>query len=1046
MKSIKSSTKVQDILIAKNNSQQVVLVREMLEGTRFNLIVRPNGRLALEYLSKHLPVLVISDIEMPEMSGFELCRRIKSQESTKNLPVILLTSLSHPDEIVQGLTCGTDGFITNPFTKEYFLSGIEKILAEKAPLELVKESSAMEISHDGKKILIRTGLKKVIKILLNIYQGAIYQNNELIKTQNELHLLNERLEEFVEKRTNELKIANKELAIQNKEKEKRANELAIANRELAYQNNEKEKRADELIIANKELAYQNKEKEKRSIELDIANKELAFQNAEKEKRAQELIDANNELAFQNKEKEKRADELVIANKELAFQYNEKEKRAEELITANKELAYQNKEKEKRANELVVANKELAFQNEEKEKRAQELIVANKELAFQNNEKEKRADELIIANKELAFQNNEKEKRANELAVANKELAFQNEEKEKRAEELNIANKELAFQNREKEKRADELIMANKELAYQNTEKEKRADELVIANKELGFQNREKERRANELIIANKELAFQNKEKEKRAAELIVANNKLKKNEEKILNFNAKLEEKISERTAQANAANMAKSEFLANMSHEIRTPMNAILGYADLLGLMYGDKTQLDYIESIKSSGRSLLVLINGILDLSKIEAGKLELFLEYVNTSYFFSEFEKFFSLRLSEKGLKFKVDISPDIPAGINIDDVRLRQIIINLIGNAIKFTEKGTIRLKVYSRNPLLINYSNKQSEEYIDLLIEVSDTGIGISKELQKEIFEPFVQGQGQNVKKYGGTGLGLAITRRLVQLMNGTITLESRLNKGSIFKILIPGVSFLREFEKNNTDIELNPLSIEFRDATLLIVDDVEHNRRYISDTLRNSKLKVIEAKDGIEGLVIAKRIVPNLIITDIRMPGMDGFQLLSKLKGEPLLKDIPVIAYSASVMKEQKDHIRKSEFSGLLIKPVSVTELYTELMKSLPYTVKIVPDSDIHLVKINEKERIIDFEGLMQNLEKQFKAVSETFEVIQPISEVRDFGNQLLSLGKTHNCESVKSYGFDLVNAADSFNIEEILTRINKFTSLIETLKKNSKN
>ena len=356
-----------------------------------------------------------------------------------------------------------------------------------------------------------------------------FQNDEKEKRAAELVIANKELafqNDEKEKRATELGIANKELAFQNDEKEKRAAELDVANKELAFQNNEKEKRATELGVANKELAFQNNEKEKRAAELVIANKELAFQNDEKEKRAAELAIANKELAFQNDEKEKRAAELVIANKELAFQNDEKEKRATELGIANKELAFQNDEKEKRATELGIANKELAFQNDEKEKRATELVIANKELAFQNDEKEKRATELGIANKELAFQNDEKEKRAAELGIANNELKFQNEEKEKRAAELGIANKELAFQNDEKEERATELGVANKELAFQNDEKEKRAAELVIANKELAFQNDEKEKRATELGIANKELAFQNDEKEKRAAELVIANKEL----------------------------------------------------------------------------------------------------------------------------------------------------------------------------------------------------------------------------------------------------------------------------------------------------------------------------------------------------------------------------------------------------------------------------------------------------------------------------------------------------------------------------------------
>lgn len=238
-----------------------------------------------------------------------------------------------------------------------------------------------------------------------------------------------------------------------------------------------QKKSDELILANKELAFQKEEKGKRAAELILANKELAFQNDEKENRAAELTLANKELAFQNGEKEKRAAELSIANIELAFQNDEKEKRAEELSIANKELAFQNEVKEKRAAELVIANKELAYQNDEKEKRAEELSIANIELAFQNDEKEKRAAELVIANKELAFQNEEKENRAKELSIANIELAFQNEEKEKRAAELVIANKELAFQNEEKEKRAAELIIANRELKYAEDDIRKLNDEL-----------------------------------------------------------------------------------------------------------------------------------------------------------------------------------------------------------------------------------------------------------------------------------------------------------------------------------------------------------------------------------------------------------------------------------------------------------------------------------------------------------------------------------------------------------------------------------------
>jgi PAS domain S-box-containing protein len=500
----------------------------------------------------------------------------------------------------------------------------------------------------------------------------------------------------------------------------------------------------------------------------------------------------------------------------------------------------------------------------------------------------------------------------------------------------------------------------------------------------------------------------------------------------------RIEVALGKAMEEAENANRTKSEFLANMSHEIRTPMNAVLGYTELLSSLLTDQTQKNYVESIKSSGRSLLTLINDILDLSKIEAGKLELEYDYVDSNFFFTEFERIFALKASEKGIMFIVEIQSGTPAGIYIDEPRLRQIIFNLIGNAIKFTSQGYVKLKVHTDNLQVVNYNLEKSEEFLDLWIDVEDTGIGISKEIMEEIFDPFIQARDQ--KNIGGTGLGLAITRRLTHLMKGTISLKSELGKGSTFSVKIPEIAFKREFVNTKISVQIDPSEIIFESATILVVDDVEHNRNFIKDTLKNTNLTVIDADEGFKALDLAKMVIPQLIISDIRMPNMDGFELLNRLKSDEKLKDIPVLAYSASVLKDQKERIHQSKFAGLLTKPVNITELYFELMNNLKY--KQTRKEKIEQESTNDPgSEIVNFQDLINSLESDFQETWKSFEIRQPIGGIKKFGEDLINLGTDHKATLITRYGKDLVSAAESFNIEAILMLLKQYTSNIEKLK-----
>jgi CheY-like chemotaxis protein/signal transduction histidine kinase/CHASE3 domain sensor protein len=604
--------------------------------------------------------------------------------------------------------------------------------------------------------------------------------------------------------------------------------------------------------------------------------------------------------------------------ETQVQSDEKEKRASELVIANKELAFQNDEKENRASELSIANKELAFQNDEKEKRASELHIANKELAFQNDEKEKRASELVIANKELAFQNNEKENRAAELVIANKELAFQSEEKEKRASELDIANKEMAFQNDEKEKRASELAIVNTELACQ-------AEELQTQQEELKQMNEELEEQSQNLIQQQEELQMSNQELEEQTQSLEEKNDEVEA---------AKSD--IEQKTKQLEISSRYKSEFLANMSHELRTPLNSLLILSKDLSENRKknlDAIQIESAEIIYKSGHDLLVLINEVLDLSKIEAGKMSINIESVSLREFANELIRNFKHHAEQKGLKLTCKLDKELPESINTDLQRLNQILKNLLSNAIKFTEKGSVNIRI---------------EQFTEnkVMISVTDTGLGILEDKQMAIFEAFQQADGGTSRKYGGTGLGLSISRELAKLLGAEIKVNSKINEGSTFSVIIP-VEFQPEEELVKTSLAKIPVSykpgseknakyldyptikdnrnaITKDDKVVLIIEDDLAFASILLKQANKKGFKCLSAATGEDGLLLALKYKPQAIILDMGLPGINGHQVLSELKANPTVRHIPVHIISAN--ERSLESIKEGAIEYLM-KPVNRNEL-----------------------------------------------------------------------------------------------------------------------
>ena len=757
--------------------------------------------------------------------------------------------------------------------------------------------------------------------------------------------------------------ADKEQKFQIQEKEKRASELIIANKELLFQNEEKEKRAAELIVANEELDFQNKEKGKRADELLIANEELLFQNEEKEKRAAELIVANTELDFQNKEKGKRADELLIANEELLFQNEEKEKRAAELIVANEELDFQNKEKGKRADELLIANEELLFQNEEKEKRAAELIIANKELAFQNQEKEKRAAELVIADIELDFQTKEKDKRADELIIADIELNFQNKEKEKRK----IENKELeAFSNSQKEalEYARSLIEASRDplITISNEGKITDVNEAMVT---VTGELREKlinsdfkdyftePQKASEvykevfskgfvidypLTIIDGELtdvlfngSVYKDEKGNIMGAVIVARDITEQKKIAGELMQAKIAAELATEIAEEaqNKAEIAtqiaeesvksKQQFLSNMSHEIRTPMNAIIGFTKVVLKTELTAKQKEYLQAIKISGDALIVLINDILDLAKVDSGKMTFEQFPFKMSLSLSAMLHLFETKIHEKNLILVKEYDKRIPEVLLGDSVRLHQIILNLVSNAVKFTSKGVITVKT----SLL-----KETPEDVTIEFAVTDTGIGISVDKLEKIFENFQQASSGTSRVFGGTGLGLAISKQLVENQGGQISVKSKLEVGSTF-------SFILTFQKTNELVEIeNEIineNLEANNIKVLVVEDIALNQLLMKTLLDDFGFERDIVSNGKIAIEKLKTNTYDVILMDLQMPEMNGFEATEYIR-KTMKSNIPIIALTADVTTADLAKCKAVGMNDYVSKPVDERLLFKKII------------------------------------------------------------------------------------------------------------------
>jgi signal transduction histidine kinase/DNA-binding response OmpR family regulator len=494
-----------------------------------------------------------------------------------------------------------------------------------------------------------------------------------------------------------------------------------------------------------------------------------------------------------------------------------------------------------------------------------------------------------------------------------------------------------------------------------------------------------------------------------------------------------LEEKLH-----AEQAVREKSAFLANMSHEIRSPMNAILGFSELLEPEGLTPKQSQYVRAIRDSGASLLQLINDILDLSKLEAGKVELHPDPTDLRDSCEFLRTVFGQQAVKKSLQLQFEIAPNLPRALLLDRLRLRQVMVNLLGNALKFTEQGCVKTRVSWQGP--------ENGGAGTLLIDIADTGIGIAADKLEEVFQPFVQADSRRTSEREGTGMGLTIVKRVTELMGGRLTVESVVDQGTTFHLRFPdvpvsGLAPVGDHAEPGGAVDFNDLA----PATILVADDNQTNRALMAGIFEGTHHRLLFANNGQEALNELKAARPDVILLDIRMPVMDGRTTLVEIRKQASLASLPIIAVTASSEPSEDTELR-GQFSAFIRKPFSRHTLFLALAQFLQKasSAKGIQHREFkeafQLLPVVSPALAAQWRELALELRRQQAAVWPTLRDSLAVNETRAFAHQLFLLSGTAQCGALAAYAATLTTFADSYSIGRMEQHLGAFPTLVESI------